>query len=212
MKKVIASLLVLVFSAFVCSDSLAKVVVVKKGPHKKVVINKAPHKTVVRKGPHKTVIVKKYPKKAVVVRRGGRNVVVVKVRKPRAYYPRRKVIIVGKPFWYRPWKWRARTRIIVVEAPVREHPNADAVVIAKLPEGKQYEVVERYDDWCKLRWRAWYGGVKTGWVKADNVEVLEVKEVEVKEGEDVEVVEVEEEEEIEVEGAMEGEEVEIEED
>ena len=99
------------------------------------------------------------------------------------------------------------------DIPLRAHPHPGAAIIKRILKGTIYQVLSRHGNWYLVRWqtKTWYGGEKVhkAWIHADTVNVIEVKEVTVEKGEDVEEVEVEEEEEIEVPDAEVGEEVEI---
>ena len=209
MKRITSIITVIVISLALVSGTAfaAKVWIAAGGkpkPHKKVVI---------KKGPHKGIILKKGPYRGTVIKKGPRKVVVVKVKRKRLYYPKKKIVIAGKPFSYRPWKWRGRIRVIKADVPLRAHPHHGAAIIKRIPKGNIYQVLSRYGNWYLIRWqtKTWYGGVKAhqAWINADAINVLEVEEVKAEEGEDVEEAEVEVEEEIEVEDAEVGEEVEI---
>jgi|GEM_PF-2224183 len=176
----------------------------KPRPHKKVII---------KKGAHKGVVIKKGPHKGVVIKKGPRKVIIVKGKRKRLYHPKKKVVIVGKPFTYRPWKWRGRIRVIRAGAPLRAHPHPGSAIIEQTPKDKIFKVLAKNEDFYLVTWKSktWYGGEKVhrAWIHADAVDVLEEMEVKAEEGEELEVVEEEVEEEIEVEDAEEGEEIEI---
>jgi len=121
---------------------------------------------VVRGPKHKTVIVKKGPRPVVVKKAPGHGVVVVK----KVWYPRRTVIVVGKPYHYRPWRFMGRI-VIVAPAVIYTYPHPNSVVVISATGGTEYQVIEEVDGWYHIRSEG-----KDGWVQKDKVDVTEVKE------------------------------------
>lgn len=148
MKKFLSFIVVVVVSfSLVSGVSLAKVVVVKGPKHKTIMVKKGPRPVVVKKGPkHGVVVINKH------------------------YYPKRTVIIVNKPFHYRPWRFIGRV-VIIAPAVIYTYPHPSSVVLINVSAGAQYQVIEETDGWYRVK----YDG-KDGWVQKDKVDVTEVKE------------------------------------
>ncbi len=124
-------------------------------------------KTIIIKSPPKTKVIKTVPKKTVMVKR--------------YYYPKTTVVIVGKPFVVRPWKWRARVRVIVAGAPVRVYPHPSAAIIVTVLRDSEYDAIKRQNKWALIKFDG-----KEGWVNMDQLEVKKLESLKSDGGEGLE--------------------------
>lgn len=123
-------------------------------------------KTVIVQGPYRTKIVKTYPRKTVIVKR--------------YFYPKTTVLIVGKPFVVRPYKWKARVKVIAVSAPVRVYPHPSSSIITNVIRDSEYDALKRQGNWVFVKFEG-----REGWLSLDQLQVKKLEKVAVDKSENL---------------------------